>query len=91
MLIRIGDEKRELIDAHLTVLKTKFLELMGLDDPVSQQQTINIFKEVIENMPHKTLIYSGLLALMAAENPAKTQVLLKQVVQQSLNTSFFNQ
>lgn len=29
MLIRIGDEKRELIDAHLNVLKTKVIDLFG--------------------------------------------------------------
>jgi hypothetical protein len=82
MLIRIGDEKREVIDAHLNILKTKILELFSKEgEEESQRETLSVFSEVVGNMPQKTLVYACLIALIAVEAPAKAEVILTQTVQ----------
>lgn len=85
MLIRIGDEKRELIDAHLGVLKTKILEVFTSQDAVAQQETYQVFGSVLANMPHKTLLYSTVIALLAMEKPEVAEVILKSIVQTQLD------
>ena len=87
MLIRIGDEKRELIDAHLGVLKNKFADLINQNEPTMLEEAITTLRQVIENMPHKGLIYASLLALMATTDSAKTEGVFIKVAQSALNES----
>ena len=68
MLIRIGDEKREMLDAHLTVIKSKLVELMHQDDQKTQEEVVTVLRDVIENMPHKVYLYASLFGLIAVEN-----------------------
>ena len=68
MLIRIGDEKREMLDAHLTVIKSKLVELMHQDDQKMQEEVVTVLRDVIENMPHKVYLYASLFGLIAIEN-----------------------
>lgn len=68
MLVRIGDEKRDQIDNHLNVLKTKSVDVGKHEDDTTQtmQQTLC---DVVQNLPHKVFIYSSFIALVAKENP----------------------
>lgn len=81
MLIRIGDEKRELIDAHLGLLKTKILEVFTSQDAEAQAETYQVFGSVLANMPHKTLLYSTLIALIAQDKPEVADSVLKNIIQ----------
>jgi len=83
MLIRIGDEKRELIDAHLTVLCNKFIELLNKGDQDMLQDAISMFRQVIENMPHKVSIYASLIGLMVQHDSTKVVALLEEIINKS--------
>ena len=87
MLIRIGDEKRELIDAHLGVLKNKFADLLTQNDEEMVKESVETLRSVIENMPHKTLIYSSLIALLATSHAPQAQSLFNQVITPCLTDS----
>ena len=67
MLIRIGDERREQIEQHLANLKTKCSDT-SKHEPDTKQVLIETLITVIENLPHKTLIYADLVAMIAQEN-----------------------
>jgi len=84
MFIRIGDEKRELIDAHLTVLSNKFTELLNKQDAEMLADVTLMFRQVIENMPHKVLLYASLIGLMASQDRAKVSILISEVLNSSL-------
>ena len=64
MLIRIGDEKRELIDSHLQVLMTKMADVKG--DEVAE--VLETFSTVLLNMPHKVLLYASVVGLLRQNN-----------------------
>ena len=66
MLIRIGDEKHELIDAHLGVLATKLGELINQNEAEPTKEVAATLRQVVENMPHKCMLYSSLFGLLAA-------------------------
>ena len=68
MLVRIGDEKRELIDQHLGVLRGKCLDVNNHDEETipNMKQTLCA---VVHNLPHKVFISGSLIALIAQENP----------------------
>jgi hypothetical protein len=88
MLIRIGDEKREMIDQHLTVLKNKFLDLLRGNDEEGQTEALGVLRDVIENMPHKSVIYACLIAMMAMEEPEKTEIVFSRIMAGCLSESF---
>lgn len=90
MLIRIGDEKREMINAHIDVLKTKItMQSAWLDDTAEVlQQTL---VKVIQNLPHKVFIYAALLGLIACENPEICNQLVGQVLKDLISTSLFKE
>jgi len=90
MLIRIGDEKREMIDAHLTVLKNKFVDLLGQNEPEMQKEATHTLRSVIENLPHKVCLYAALVAMMAGQDAQKTQTLVQEILTSSLSESFVN-
>lgn len=68
MLIRIGDEKREMINAHIDVLKTKIaMQAAWLED--TEEVLMQTLVKVVQNLPHKVFIYAALMGLIACENP----------------------
>lgn len=79
MLVRIGDEKRDQIDNHLNVLKTKSVDVGKHEDDTAQtmQQTLC---DVVHNLPHKVFIYSSFIALVAKENPQMASTLVNGVL-----------
>ena len=70
MIIRIGDEKRQLIDDHIKKLK----DLIVQEDiqKFHKAYAVDTFVTCIVNLPHKALIYAALLALIATENESFT-------------------
>jgi hypothetical protein len=78
MLVRIGDEKRELIDQHLGVLRGKCVdrEKHEADTLESMQKTLCA---VVHNMPHKVFIYASLVALISQEDPSVATILVNSV------------
>jgi hypothetical protein len=66
MLIRIGDERRDLKDDHLNKLKNALLS----EDAQSNHKALIIetLNSCILNLPHKSLLYSSLVALIAVVN-----------------------
>jgi hypothetical protein len=83
MLIRIGDEKRELIDQHLQVLCNKFVELLNKGDQEMLQDAVSMFRQVIENMPHKVSIYAALVGLMVQNDSPNVCSLLEEIINKS--------
>ena len=69
MLVRIGDEKRDLIEQHLGVLRGKCVDVdkHDVDTVPNMQQTLCA---VVHNLPHKVFLYASLVALIAQESPA---------------------
>ena len=67
MLIRVGDERRELLDQHLVALKTKCLDFDKYESD-TKSVLIETLITVITNLPHKVLVYSNFVAILAAEN-----------------------
>jgi len=43
-----------------------------------------MFRQVIENMPHKVLLYASLIGLMASQDRAKVSILISEVLNSSL-------
>ena len=78
MLVRIGDEKREMLDAHLGVLKTKLLKT-DEHQVDTKENTVEVLGKVIRNMPHKLKIYAGLFLLLS-EDMAFAQSLLEALM-----------
>ena len=60
MLIRIGDEKRELIDTHLGVLMAKMADVKADE----LEEVLETFSTVLQNMPHKVALYASLIGLL---------------------------
>lgn len=66
MLVRIGDEKREMLDAHVNVLKTVICKTEDhLVD--TRDELLSTLTKVILNLPHKLRIYAGLVYLINQE------------------------
>ena len=88
MLIRIGDEKREMIEQHLENLKGKCIdtEKHEVDTKEEMQATLC---QVVHNLPQKVLIYAALVALIAKENAQLAKDLIDTIVQ-SLKKIFVN-
>ena len=84
MLIRIGDEKREQIDAHVTVLKTKLVELFEKNDTEMIADVVSMLQQVIENMPHKIVIYAQTIGLLAMTHPQRAEQIVNHVVEKSV-------
>ena len=68
MIIRIGDEKRELKDEHLAKLKTQFNSAFVLKDKTNRDSLIESLLTCVTLMPHKVALYSHLVASTAVES-----------------------
>lgn len=70
MLVRIGDEKREMLDAHVNVLK---MVICKTEDHLidTRDELLSTLTKVILNLPHKLKIYAGLIYLI---NQEKTEI-----------------
>lgn len=90
MLIRIGDEKRDQIDAHVSVLKTKFVELMDKNDSEMIADVLCLLQQVIENMPHKVVIYAQLIGLIAMTHASKAYEIVAHVLNKTVQDQLFD-
>lgn len=68
MIIRIGDEKRELRDEHLQKLKTQFNSTYVMKDKQNRDTLVESLLTCIQLMPHKANLYSYIIAATAVEN-----------------------
>ena len=68
MLIRIGDEKREMVEQHLTIVVTKLMDLQARNEPETVDEFLGVFQTVLINLPHKGLLYASIVALLASKN-----------------------
>ena len=68
MLIRIGDERRDQYEQHLSNLKGKCSDT-SKHEVDTKQVLVDTLITVIENLPHKVMIYADLIACIAQENP----------------------
>ena len=89
MLIRIGDERRDQYEQHLANLKGKCSDT-SKHEVDTKQVLVETLITVIENLPHKVMIYADLIACIAQENPQLAQELVNEVVK-SLVKSFINE
>jgi hypothetical protein len=64
MLIRIGDERREMLEQHLDNLKNKCADTSN-HEADTKQVLCETLINVIENLPHKVMVYADLIALVA--------------------------
>ena len=68
MIIRIGDERRELLDEHLQKLKTQINSAYVLKDKNNREVLIEAMLTCLKHMPHKVGLYSYILGVTAVEN-----------------------
>jgi hypothetical protein len=67
MLIRIGDERREMLEQHLVALKTKCLDFPKYESD-TKEVLIQTLISVITNLPHKILVYANFVAMLAHDD-----------------------
>jgi len=90
MLIRIGDEKREMINAHIDVLKTKIVtQSAWVDD--TEEILLQTLIKVIQNLPHKVFVYGALMGLIACESPEICRKLVNDVVNSTISTGLLKE
>lgn len=68
MLIRIGDEKRDKLDQHLTILTNKLNDLHVSGDQEAMKEVVIAYGTALVNLSHKCLVYADILSLLAAVN-----------------------
>lgn len=88
MLIRIGDERREMLDQHLLNLKTKCLDFSKYEAD-TKSVLIETLITVITNLPHKVLVYANFVAFLATENPQFAEEIVQEIVKH-LSKCFIN-
>ena len=86
MIIRIGDERRELKDEHLGKLKTQLISGFVMKDKSNRQTIVDTLLTCIRVMPHKANLYSHLIASIAVDDFDFAQEITLKVVE-SINTS----
>jgi hypothetical protein len=86
MIIRIGDERRELRDDHLQKLKVQFNSAFVMKDKNNREALVESLLTCLKFMPHKVNLYSYLIAASAVENFEFAQEITFKVVE-SLNES----
>ena len=90
MLIRIGDEKREMRDEHLNKLKTQFNSAFVMKDKNNRDALVDSLLTCVQLMPHKANLYSYLIAATTVENFEFGQEITARVVA-SLNESLISE
>jgi pyridoxine 5'-phosphate synthase PdxJ len=68
MIIRIGDERRHLIDEHLSKLKNQLTSAFVLKDKNNREAIVDSLTTCIKLMPHKVNIYTYLIAATSLED-----------------------
>jgi len=66
MIVRVGDEKRDMRDEHLTKLKTFFIENSA--DPEIKETASSTLLSCVGSLPHKSQLYASLISMIAIEN-----------------------
>ena len=90
MLIRIGDEKREMLEQHLTILTNKLNDLHAKGDQEAIEDTMKAYGSVLVNLSHKCLIYADILSLLARVNAAFATQIMDHVLGEVLRRVFVN-
>lgn len=85
MIIRIGDERRELRDEHLNKLKTQLVSGFVMKDKSNKQLVLDALLSCIRVMPHKANLYSHLIAAIAVDDFDFAQEITVAVVE-GINT-----
>lgn len=68
MVIRIGDERREMLDEHLQKLKAQMNSAYVLKDKHNREVLQEALLTCLKHMPHKVGLYSYLLGATAVDN-----------------------
>lgn len=68
MIIRIGDERRDQRDEHLTKLKTQFNSAFVLKDKNNRDALTDSLLTCVQLMPHKAGLYAYIVAITAVES-----------------------
>ena len=66
MIIRIGDEKRDLLDEHLRKLKQQILSEEAQRN--CRDCILETLIKCVTFLPHKTMVYSALVGMIAVES-----------------------
>ena len=61
MIVRIGDERRSMLEEHLRKLRDT---LVGGDPKVSPSPLVTSIVQAVTNLPHKAFVYGVLIAVM---------------------------
>lgn len=86
MLIRIGDEKREMVEQHLTILVTKLIDLQAKNEPENVEEFLGVFSTVLVNLPHKCFLYASIVALLAQKNSELAKIIVQYAISKTLGT-----
>lgn len=89
MLIRIGDERREMLDQHLVALKMKCLDFTKYEADTKDVLTQTLIT-VITNLPHKVLVYSNFIAMLAQDDANYAQEIIS-IILKHLSIFFINE
>lgn len=81
MIIRIGDERRHLIDEHLSKLKNQLTSAFVLKDKNNREAIVDSLTTCIKLMPHKVNIYTYLIAATSLEDFDFATQIVNRVVQ----------
>ncbi len=79
MIIRVGDEKREMRDEHLKKLKDFIINEETQRN--HKEFALDVFTSCIANLPHKVMLYTALATLISFENEQFVTELCKKVVE----------
>ena len=66
MIIRVGDEKREMRDEHLRKLKDFILNEETQKN--FRDVSLDIFTKCIANLPNQVMLYTALTTLISLDN-----------------------
>jgi hypothetical protein len=81
MIIRIGDERRHLIDEHLQKLKMQLNSAFVMKDKNNREAIIETLTTCIKHMPHKVNLYSYIIAALSLEDFDFVTLITNRVVQ----------
>jgi hypothetical protein len=81
MIIRVGDERRDLRDDHMQKLKTQFNSAFVMKDKNNRDALVESLLTCVKLMPHKVNIYSYVVAATAVDNFEFSQEIVTKVVE----------
>ena len=79
MLVRVGDEKRDMREEHLRKLKDFLLSAETQKN--YKEVVLNVFKRCVASLPHKVFLYATLTTLLITENETFGTSLVEQTAE----------